>query len=267
MNIIAAILQFYGVYLARPLQRIWPNHFAELGTVFTLPCFAIKQMTLAVAPDEAEALRYVRRHTTIPVPKVYASVNGFGYNFILMERIEGICLPAVWHKLTEQQRDGIIAQLQGYIAQLRSLPSPYGKRVCSAKGGSLWDVRITSSKRIGPFEDEADFNDALIEWAEVFIHPQTLSTIRPRMRDDHRIFFTHGDMAPRNIIIKDGRVNGLVDWGNSGWLPEYWELVKVMWCPALDEDWDRRIQAIFSDEDIKDWMIDREMSDECVGAF
>lgn len=97
----------------------------------------------------------------------------------------------------------------------RAIEYVWKQRVCSAKGGSLWDVRITSSKRIGPFEDEAGFNDALIEWAEVFIHTQTLSTIRPRMRDAHRIYSAHGDIAPRNIIIEDGRVNGLVDWGGT----------------------------------------------------
>lgn len=38
----------------------------------------------------------------------------------------------------------------------------------------------------------------------------------------------------------------------------------MMWYP---EDWDPRIQAIFSDEDMKAWMFDKEMSDQCVGAF
>lgn len=265
--ILVALLQFYSEYLARPLKRIWPNHFADLGTVYILPWFAIKQMTLAVAPDEAEALRYVRQHTTIPVPRVYASVNGYGYNFILMEKIEGRCLSAVWKQLTERQRDDILIQLQGYIAQLRSLPSPYGNRICSADGGPVWDLRITCSQRVGPFEDEASFNDTLIDRAGLFINSSTLSAMRLRMRDDHRIFFTHADLAPRNIMVKDGKISGLVDWGNSGWYPEYWELVKVMWCPCLDEEWDRRVQALFSEVDMKDCLVDKEMSDHLVGAF
>jgi aminoglycoside phosphotransferase (APT) family kinase protein len=38
--------------------------------------------------------------------------------------------------------------------------------------------------------------------------------------------FTHGDLAPRNIIVKDGKIAALLDWEVSGWYPEYWEYVK-----------------------------------------
>jgi aminoglycoside phosphotransferase (APT) family kinase protein len=51
---------------------------------------------------------------------------------------------------------------------------------------------------------------------------------------------THGDLHPRNIMVKwegakdegDGhgggnriRVTALIDWELSGWYPEYWEFV------------------------------------------
>jgi aminoglycoside phosphotransferase (APT) family kinase protein len=60
--------------------------------------------------------------------------------------------------------------------------------------------------------------------------------IRSAMRDDHRLVMTHGDLHPRNIMVKwegdenegDGygrekkiRVTALVDWELSGWYPEY----------------------------------------------
>lgn len=41
--------------------------------------------------------------------------------------------------------------------------------------------------------------------------------------------FTHGDLDPRNILVEEGHVIGIVDWEQSGWYPGYWEYVKAMW--------------------------------------
>lgn len=264
---LAAIFHFYTCYFARLLERIWPDTFYTIAGVWFLPGFALKCMTITHAPAEAEALRYVRQHTTIPVPKVYASVNGFGYNYFLMEKVKGDCLLDKWAELTDDQRDVIATQLQDYIAQLRRLHSPYGQKICAANGGQLWDARITCTTRVGPFDDESTFNDTIVKWAEVFLDRTILDEIRSRMRNDHRICFTHGDLAARNLIVKDGRISGVIDWGNSGWYPEHWELVKVMWYPELDKTWVDRARRLFSEEDVKDWLIDEEMSKYFVGCF
>jgi hypothetical protein len=60
------------------------------------------------------------------------------------------------------------------------------------------------------------------------------------MREDHRMVMTHGDLHPRNIMVKwerneesaEGeqsiRVTSLIDWELGGWYPEYWEFVKAL---------------------------------------
>ena len=45
----------------------------------------------------------------------------------------------------------------------------------------------------------------------------------------NEIVFTHGDLDPRNILVEEGHVTGIVDWEQSGWYPGYWEYVKAMW--------------------------------------
>lgn len=40
---------------------------------------------------------------------------------------------------------------------------------------------------------------------------------------DYPVVFTHGDIAARNIIVRDGHVAALLDWEYAGWMPEYWE--------------------------------------------
>jgi predicted unusual protein kinase regulating ubiquinone biosynthesis (AarF/ABC1/UbiB family) len=43
----------------------------------------------------------------------------------------------------------------------------------------------------------------------------------------HRICFTHADLNPTNILVKDGKLAGLIDWQFSGWYPEYWEYTQL----------------------------------------
>lgn len=53
---------------------------------------------------------------------------------------------------------------------------------------------------------------------------QMMETAGRRLfRKRHPICFTHADLRPWNVLVQDGRLSGLMDFGNSGWYPEYWE--------------------------------------------
>ena len=53
---------------------------------------------------------------------------------------------------------------------------------------------------------------------------QMMEGARHRLfRKPHPICFTHADLRPWNVLVQDGRLSGLMDFGNSGWYPEYWE--------------------------------------------
>ncbi|KZT04790.1 uncharacterized protein LAESUDRAFT_727647 [Laetiporus sulphureus 93-53] len=70
--------------------------------------------------SEAATLGYVRRHTTIPVAKVFAVQtdprNPVNARYTLQERIFGRSLLDIWHTLTAPQRTAVISQ----IAQIES---------------------------------------------------------------------------------------------------------------------------------------------------
>jgi aminoglycoside phosphotransferase len=65
------------------------------------------------------------------------------------------------------------------------------------------------------------------------------------MRTDHGLYMTHGDGRPANIIVerrKDAdaiRIKGLVDWGDSGVYPKYWEFMRALYLfkPSTEDDW------------------------------
>lgn len=46
--------------------------------------------------------------------------------------------------------------------------------------------------------------------------------------------------------MQGGRISGIVDWEESGWYPEFWELVGLFERPAED-DWKKFGNIVFSE--------------------
>jgi len=158
-----------------------------------------------------------------------------------MERIDGQPLSDTWSEISEKERDGLLAQLKGIFAELRALKKPQGIKiadgaVCAADGGKLHDHRIWNAageKGLGPFSNEEEFNlflrngitntDSIID-AEKKAEIQKLIEMHTESeKEKTKTVFTHGDVNLSNILVKEGRVVGIVDWEMAGWYPEYWE--------------------------------------------
>ena len=75
---------------------------------------------------EAATMRYIAENTSIPVPKVLCAFVRKGKNraYIVMEKIRGNPLPAVWGTLSEDSRDKVYSQLKLMLQELRSLQPP-----------------------------------------------------------------------------------------------------------------------------------------------
>jgi aminoglycoside phosphotransferase (APT) family kinase protein len=186
--------------------------------------------------NEVNALRMVRQYTSVPVPKPLDFVTAptptqdgpaEGEGYLLMSRIPGVPLSRCHEVLSDKDAAHIEAQMQDHITQLRAIPQPTGTSyaIYDTLGGSCRDPRLRDGEPVGPFADEAEFNQLLRE-------PDDPA------RSGHRIFFTHADLNPRNIIVdrtarRDGslgwQVAGIVDWEMAGYYPEYWEYTKALY--------------------------------------
>ncbi|KAM3526475.1 hypothetical protein NHJ13051_003414 [Beauveria bassiana] len=82
-------------------------------------------------PNEALALRFVKEHTTIPVPDVISS----DWDRITMSFVEGQTLQQAWPVLTQDERSAILRDLKEYITQLRAIS---GNHVGRLDGQELW---------------------------------------------------------------------------------------------------------------------------------
>ena len=265
---IAWLLDIYITLRGRYEQAcLGGNH----GRVKWFPFGCLIKIGKARAGAEADTVRFIREHTTIPVPRVYISAKGPRRTYMVMESVDGIPLQYVWRELNAQQRLHIVTQLRDYVAQLRTLKPPSAVSsgtISSLYGQPYRDSRLSSGAPVGPFPSEGALNDFLIDVADRWIDKGLTVDTRRKMRNDHRIVFTHGDLAPRNILVKGDEVVALIDWEESGWMPEHWEFIKAMWCTGLEDDatWDEAVFGFLTREYETDWKIDRELTDYMEGV-
>jgi aminoglycoside phosphotransferase (APT) family kinase protein len=83
----------------------------------------------------------------------------------------------------------------------------------------------SSPKIYGPYATEAAFNEGIIDVmkdASQDIFVQMVADM-VRAMPQHEIVLTHSDIAPLNILVRDGKVVAILDWELAGFYPEYWE--------------------------------------------
>ncbi|KAH7264448.1 hypothetical protein MRS44_012234 [Fusarium solani] len=196
-----------------------------------------------IAMGEAEALR-VAALAGIPVPAVHDTyTTPDGQVQIRMGYVQGQSLDTLWPEMSVKQKKDIARQLRVIVDKMRSMAPPQ-HLISACDGSEIRDTRVHFTYHSPPCHDEKAFNEFLLSG----LYEDTPSLVREalsrRLRTDHRIVFTHCDLTPRNILVQDGKIQGLVDWEDSGWYPEYWEYVKFFQRTA-DKDWKQYAEDIF----------------------
>lgn len=181
---------------------------------------------------EAATMQFLATHTTLPVPRVHCAFKHGGRTYIAVERIQGTTLVDAWPTLSEAERTRVLAHLRKLLAEMRALPAP-SDQIASCIGGSLFNSSIPHTRgelRFGPFASAQQFH----VWLRLGFQ---LADLHEGMKDRDRIekmirqqdgpwprpIFTHGDLNPANIMVRDGQVVGILDWEYGGWYPPYWE--------------------------------------------
>lgn len=209
--------------------------------VYRLDKSTVVKTSECVRMAEAAAMRFVREKTSVPVPKVLdAHVDAESKHVvIMMEYIDGRPLDEEWDSYDDLQKRSVESQLRKYLEELRQIPGTF---VGSVDGSNCNDQLFDNDPTLsGPFDSEADFQKGLIgalkergsqTWTDVVI--RFIEAMPP-----HKIVLTHNDIAPRNILVRDAKVVGIVDWEFSGFYPEYWDYVKAFCWPDWQSSWIR----------------------------
>ena len=183
-----------------PLDTGWDNAIFRLGTEF-----AVRLPRRAVAAElirnEQKWLPDVARRVPIPIPSpLYLGVPGCGYPWFwsIVPWIEGepadVVAPA-----TDQA-----VRLAGFLRALH-VKAPPEAPFNPWRGVPLHERAASVEER---FHRLAKRN--------VLIPSRILSTWRAALRARENVLPTwiHGDLHPRNVLAQDGKITGIIDWGD-----------------------------------------------------
>lgn len=190
----------------------------------------------------------VRKHTSVPVPRVFNAYTVGNIGFILMEKMPGRQLDECWEYLSDSSKGSIANQLRGYVQEWRSIEGPF---FGSVDGGPCMDVIFkhpweNEDHLYGPFQTRKEFNEGMVEALrnsrpdKRLTEKDLLFAERLLASADHSAseskVFTHGDLHQSNIMIQDGTISGIVDWGAAGFSVGGREHFGMRWS-ARDSKW------------------------------
>ncbi|GAA6008032.1 phosphotransferase family protein [Rhodotorula paludigena] len=202
-----------------------------------------------IRPEEVDAMRFVREHSAVPVPEVYdVRIWDEDVVFIYMEYISGDTFAAVYPTLALDAQRALRTQLASLVHELHALRAPPGALVgCfdpdDAVGDNL-DVRLAAlvgaTRRAKPASTRMTSTRELVAWirAEYLARARERPALRgaptagqperwwdalyaPRLDPDAPLVFSHGDLHPFNLVVRDGEIVAMLDFGRAGWWPEW----------------------------------------------
>ncbi|KAK1142361.1 hypothetical protein N8T08_007913 [Aspergillus melleus] len=221
-----------------------------------------------VRMGEAEAMILVRKQTSVPVPRVLNAYVIEEVGFIVMEKVPGDELAETLPRVV---KESLARELRGYIQQWRQIRGPFFGTV---DGGPCQDVVFKHAWEnkeydYGPFTSRQEFNLGMVEALRKSRPNLTLETEEDTLfaeellgsgvgQTDTRVF-THGDLDQSNIMVRDGKISGIIDWGAAGYSVPEREYFGLRW-PTLDLDWRELSTSILPSDGYEFWKnVNREM--------
>ncbi len=146
-----------------------------------------------------------------------------------MEEVPGVPLNTVVDHLSDDKLSALASQLRNFLDLLSKVE--HKGTIGSVDGGAFRTLMAPPySQPDHPFRSVAEFNSFLGElYSLCVLPPARIAEDISRLPTDDKIRFTHGDLVPKNIMVDaDGeRITGIIDWGNSGFYPSYWEYCRM----------------------------------------
>jgi hypothetical protein len=233
--------------------------------------------------SEVETMRYIKSHTTIPIPEVYFhdfdASNTVGAQYMFIERLSGRPLDHVWEQLSLDHKKSIVANMANIFVQLSALKfdsigslkagGEIGPLLCRAAAGT--SLRIT-----GPFTSTLDYFlshlpsdgdpesspafSAARQIVESYISTHSNLSLSPPFR------IIHEDLADTNILVTYDEsssmspvISGLIDWEYAHTGPSYF----FYDYPIFIQDSDEHTRAMCADNKV----LRQHFSDTLYNAF
>lgn len=149
----------------------------------------------------------------LPVPKVLFFAQDQTTDYLLLSEIEGA--DASRNSFEENKR-GVIELLAAGLKTIHSL-SPAD---CPFDARLDYKIQLARKMMENNLVDESDFNDERRGRTARDLFRELVESV-PEGADP---VFTHGDYCLPNIILKNGKLSGFVDWGSAGVADKYQDI-------------------------------------------
>jgi hypothetical protein len=220
---------------------------------------------------EYTAMKYLAEHAPdIPAPKPHGLAKFDSVRILFMTYFPSMTLESAWPKLTHEDKVSIQKQLDAIFIKLRSL-SWNGHSLGGVGGESVKDDHHESHKSCEAISTVAPFEDFQFSIPPVggSLLARFLRSLLPPSPANP--VFTHGDVRPANIMVditESGKyiVTGIIDWENSGFYPEYFESVKILYLLIKTDWWEYLPPCIAPARNPERWLVGR-IWDRCVNEL
>lgn len=251
----------FRIWLGR---RLYKQSKKYSNIIRISPWSVVKRET---SRSEYIALRTLQNHNSIRVPRIrrvyfqHYSLADMDLCHIVMEYIPGRTLAQAWFKLSSEAKQAIANQIHQIVQELRrfQIPAELVGQVTSLEGNQTTCTGITTIGAV--HEDFRTYDSFLDYWLEEVVWqaknqtvPFDVDDLRARLNSldvRNHMVFTHGDLRAENILVDTvrGSVLAIIDWGQAGWMPVYWEHFKALY-PTTRRPlgWSEFVDAIFHDE-------------------
>ncbi|KAI0788982.1 kinase-like domain-containing protein [Irpex lacteus] len=204
--------------------------FDEIGSIkvyffrFGIPI--VLKRSYRTVSTEADALKFLNQAApNLPIPRLLDSFQLDDKTYTLMTKLPGRDLTRIHRDqgLTEAEMEVIAKDIVSILDQLWRIPQPpelAGQVMISASGHGLPHPASFRERMGGPYPSIYHLYQTISPSKPLESHPP--GTFTSIFADP--IVWTHTDLTMRNVMIKNGRVSGIIDWEDSGWLPRHWIL-------------------------------------------
>lgn len=201
-----------------------------------------------IAQSEIDVLRYIKSHTSIPVPAIFhynLSENGDGVGgpYILMEGVDGEITPSVFSSLEPRLQETIYRQLASVVIQLSNLSFPHIGLLRQSVDNTLKQTDWVDDfgYRHSPcqstleyykcvyatFRAEASSSHDRDRQATAWLFERSSQYVRDSHDQNGPFPVCHGDLTSGNFMWdKNFNLVAVIDWTNTMSMP--WEMVGVI---------------------------------------
>lgn len=162
-----------------------------------------------------------------------------------MEEVPGISLDKVVDQLSDDKLTALASQLKSF------LDLPHHQTIGSVDGGAFRTLLVRDRYQPQqPFHTVAEFNNFLgALYGQCVITPEVFAEHMSNLPTGDSIRFTHGDLVPKNIMVdaEGVRITGIIDWGNSGFYPSYWEYCRMHDANSDKVGWAKILSKVFTE--------------------